>query len=134
MTSTRNCATSSARVYLDYDQESIPPHPGSNWTRFVCISDTHSRVFSIPAGDVLLHAGDLSSWGHPHQLNTTLLWLKSQTHPTKMFLSTELNLRRLPTMLTLAPRIIAGNHDVSDTLNYERTNTAAVDIVRFSCA
>lgn len=37
-------------------------------------------------------------------------------------------------MLTLAPRIIAGNHDVSDTLNYERTNTAAVDIARFSCA
>lgn len=134
MTSTRNCATSSARVYLDYDQESIPPHPGSNWTRFVCISDTHSRVFPIPAGDVLLHAGDLSSWGHPHQLNTTLLWLKSQNHPTKMFLSTELNLKRLPTMLTLAPRIIAGNHDVSDTLNYERTNTAAVDIARFSCA
>lgn len=129
MTSTRNRATSSARVYLDYDQESIPPHPGSNWTRFVCISDTHSRVFSIPAGDVLLHAGDLSSWGHPHQLHTTLLWLKSQKHPIKMFwLSTELNLRR---MLTLAPRIIAGNHDVSNALNY---NTAAVDIVRFSCA
>lgn len=37
-------------------------------------------------------------------------------------------------MLTLAPRIIAGNHDVSNVLNYERTNTTAVDIACFSCA
>lgn len=91
------------RVYLDYDQESIPPHPGPNWTRFVCISDTHSRVFSIPAGDVLLHAGDLSSWGHPHQLHTTLLWLKSQKHPTKI--------------------IIAGNHDLCLDPNFSGDTT-----------
>lgn len=39
-------------------------HPGSDWTRFVLISDTHSRIgYQIPDGDVLIHAGDLTKWG-----------------------------------------------------------------------
>src|ERR1700734_1128681 len=65
--------TSTARVYV----EDIPCHPGDCWTRFVCISDTHSRKFRIPPGDVLLHAGDLSSWGEFEQLEMTIQWLKS---------------------------------------------------------
>jgi hypothetical protein len=62
----------------------IPPHPGSDWTRFVCISDTHSHTFHVPTGDVLLHAGDLSSWGSLSQLIITVEWLKSLDHPVKM--------------------------------------------------
>jgi hypothetical protein len=76
--------TSTARVYT----EDIPVHPGDEWTRFVCISDTHSRKFRIPPGDVLLHAGDLSSWGEFDQLDGTIQWLKSLNHPTKMYLAT----------------------------------------------
>jgi len=73
--------TSTARIYT----EDIPRHPGDAWTRFVCISDTHSRKFRVPPGDVLLHAGDLSSWGEFHQLDMTIQWLKSLDHPTKMY-------------------------------------------------
>ncbi|KAG1749090.1 Metallo-dependent phosphatase-like protein [Suillus paluster] len=69
----------------------IPPHPGSDWTRFVCISDTHSRTFEIPTGDVLLHAGDLSSWGSLSQLSITVEWLKSLDHPMKIMLCLDEN-------------------------------------------
>jgi len=81
-------------VFLSYDPLRLPEHPGkSDWTRFICISDTHSRVdFDIPDGDVLIHAGDLSSWGDLDQLETTVNWLKTLKHPIKI--------------------LIAGNHDV----------------------
>lgn len=86
MTSTMgpNFSTDSVRVFIDYDIGAPPPHPGSSWTRFVCVSDTHSRTFTVPPGDVLLHAGDLSSWGYPHQLERTLAWLKTLGHPAKV--------------------------------------------------
>ncbi|KAF9452850.1 Metallo-dependent phosphatase [Macrolepiota fuliginosa MF-IS2] len=71
----------------------VPPHPGPEWTRFICISDNHSRTqCDLPPGDVLLHAGDLSSWGYPAQVMKTLDWIKSLDYPTKI--------------------IIAGNHDL----------------------
>ena len=71
-------------IHVDVEGTQLPPHPGPGWTRFVCISDTHSRKYRVPSGDVLLHAGDLSSWGHPPQLATTIEWLKSLDHPVKM--------------------------------------------------
>ncbi|KAJ3553355.1 hypothetical protein NM688_g3657 [Phlebia brevispora] len=81
-----------ARVYASYDIHDPPEHPGSEFTRFVCISDTHSRTCDIPPGDVLLHAGDLSSWGYVKNLEKTMEWLASLPHPVKI--------------------IIAGNHDL----------------------
>ncbi|KAG1906607.1 Metallo-dependent phosphatase-like protein [Suillus fuscotomentosus] len=83
--------TETVRIYRQ-GADIIPPHPGSDWTRFVCISDTHSHTFHIPAGDVLLHAGDLSSWGSLSQLIVTVEWLKSLDHPVKI--------------------MVAGNHDL----------------------
>ncbi|KAF8350879.1 Metallo-dependent phosphatase-like protein [Amanita rubescens] len=82
----------SALVYIDYDLTSVPQRPKGGWTRFICISDTHSSIFQIPAGDVLLHAGDLTSWGYPQQVKNTLDWLSSLEHPMKI--------------------IVAGNHDL----------------------
>lgn len=58
----------------------------------MCLSDTHSKTFAVPAGDVLLHAGDLSSWGSVKQLKVTVDWLLSLPHPVKI--------------------VIAGNHDL----------------------
>jgi len=78
-------------VHDDYGDD-IPPHPGQDYTRFVCISDTHSKTFPLPAGDVLIHSGDLCSWGTVKQLKVTMDWLVSLPHPTKI--------------------IIAGNHDL----------------------
>lgn len=75
--------TDTVRVYREGDGI-VPSHPGRDWTRFVCISDTHSRTFEVPTGDVLLHAGDLSSWGSLSQLMHTVEWLTSLEHPVKM--------------------------------------------------
>jgi hypothetical protein len=59
-----------------------PRHPGAGWTRFVCISDTHSRRFEVPPGDVLIHAGDLSHYSK--NLLGAIEWLSSLEHRTKM--------------------------------------------------
>lgn len=95
---------SSARVYTSYDVKDPPAHPGPGWTRFVCISDTHSRTPDMPHGDVLLHAGDLSSWGYVPQLEVTVKWLESLPHPVKI--------------------ITAGNHDLC--LDEEWINSGSI--------
>ncbi|KAF8813979.1 hypothetical protein BYT27DRAFT_7083116 [Phlegmacium glaucopus] len=38
-------------------------HHDLQWTRFVCISNTHSRTLDVPDGDALLHSGDLTNTG-----------------------------------------------------------------------
>jgi predicted MPP superfamily phosphohydrolase len=59
--------------------------------RVVSISDTHDQTVSIPPGDVLIHAGDLTDAGTAHDIQLQLDWLKKQPHPVKI--------------------VIAGNHD-----------------------
>ncbi|KAJ8507169.1 hypothetical protein ONZ45_g10421 [Pleurotus djamor] len=76
------------KAYTNYEE--APAHPGDGWTRFVCLSDTHSRVFTqIPTGDVLIHAGDLSSWGYTAHLEETIDWLKTLDHPIKLIVADE---------------------------------------------
>lgn len=75
--------TPGARVYMHYD--AVPPHPGAEWTRLVCLSDTHSRThWDVPPGDVLIHAGDLTRRGWLEQLKDTLKWIAGMPHPIKM--------------------------------------------------
>lgn len=88
----KNYTYPTARVYTAYDVDVPPKHPGPGWTRFVCVSDTHSRKYKVPPGDVLLHSGDLSSWGYLSQLEASLRWIQSLPHPIKV--------------------IVAGNHDL----------------------
>lgn len=38
----------------------------------------------MPDGDVLLHAGDLTAWGLPEQLEDMAAWLESQPHAVKV--------------------------------------------------
>lgn len=61
--------------------------------RLVCISDTHMahKGFSIPDGDVLIHAGDATSTGTSDEVARFLAWFASQPHRHKI--------------------LIAGNHD-----------------------
>lgn len=61
--------------------------------KLVLISDTHGREPELPEGDILVHAGDLTSMGTPDQLIDALAWL--QVH----------SLRFQHTV------VIAGNHD-----------------------
>ncbi|KAG5986233.1 hypothetical protein E4U54_005535 [Claviceps lovelessii] len=57
----------------------------------VCVSDTHNTRPSVPDGDLLLHAGDLTNGGSFRELQDQLDWLSSLPHPHKV--------------------VIAGNHD-----------------------
>lgn len=61
--------------------------------RLVCISDTHGRhrELALPAGDLLLHAGDFSKRGTPAEIQDFNAWLAELPHPHKV--------------------VIAGNHD-----------------------
>jgi predicted phosphohydrolase len=93
MTSVGSITAPNVAVHLSYDSNEPPPHPGPQWTRFVCLSDTHSKCFAVPSGDVLLHSGDLSSFGRVGQLKVTMDWINELPHPIKV--------------------VIAGNHDAS---------------------
>lgn len=60
--------------------------------RFVALSDTHGKHnFDLPPGDVLLHAGDVSSRGLKSEIQRFLNWFSSLDYTYKIF--------------------IAGNHD-----------------------
>lgn len=61
--------------------------------RLVVLADTHGfhRQISIPPGDVLVHAGDLTRHGDLHELRDFNTWLGELPHPHKL--------------------VIAGNHD-----------------------
>jgi predicted phosphodiesterase len=62
--------------------------------RVVCISDTHSlhaQRPTLPPGDVLVHAGDLTESGTAAELADAFGWLLAEPHPTKI--------------------IVPGNHD-----------------------
>ena len=44
--------------------------------RFVCVSDTHSKhaTVAVPAGDVLVHAGDFTQTGRPGEVRAFCEW------------------------------------------------------------
>lgn len=72
-------------VYVEYDNPfQLPPPPSDEWTRFVCISDTHSHTFDVPWGDVLIHSGDLTNTGTLKGFKKTMEWIGSLPHRTKM--------------------------------------------------
>ena len=54
----------------------------------VCIADTHGRHdrFRIPAGDVLIHAGDFSETGEAGEVDLFLDWLANLPHARKIFI------------------------------------------------
>ena len=91
-----------AIVYLEYNPRLLPDKPSGNdekWTRFVCLSDTHSRSFDVPDGDVLLHGGDLTDLGTVKEFEKVTKWLYSLPHGAKMWVSFLLSrscLSRLP--------------------------------------
>lgn len=61
--------------------------------RIVCLSDTHNRTdgLVVPEGDLLLHAGDLTSGGSEDEVAHAARWLARLPHPAKV--------------------VVAGNHD-----------------------
>ncbi|KAI9818684.1 MAG: hypothetical protein M1832_004159 [Thelocarpon impressellum] len=73
--------------------------------RVVCISDTHCLTDSVPNGDLLVHAGDLTNAGTADEIQTQIDWLKSLPHLHKL--------------------AIAGNHDSFLDTQARRTQDAA---------
>ncbi|XP_038047108.1 metallophosphoesterase MPPED2-like isoform X1 [Patiria miniata] len=65
--------------------------------RFVCISDTHNQaarlIQTLPAGDVLIHAGDFTNTGRPSEVKRFNEFLGHLPHRHKI--------------------VIAGNHEVT---------------------
>lgn len=73
-------------------QPRSPTPPESLPVSVVCLSDTHNGQPTLPDGDVLVHAGDLTQSGTFEELHASLSWLSSHPHPIKV--------------------VIAGNHDL----------------------
>ncbi len=67
-------ASMEPRVYTHYTTP--PATPGAEWVRFVLLSDTHSQTTPVPDGDVLLHAGDLTTLGEADDLERQIAWLE----------------------------------------------------------
>merc|ERR1719367_837758 len=67
--------------------------------RIVCTSDTHSGVednpqsFTLPDGDVLIHAGDFTNYGEVDKVKKFNSWLGTLPHTHKI--------------------VIAGNRDIT---------------------
>jgi 3',5'-cyclic AMP phosphodiesterase CpdA len=61
-------------------------------TRFVCISDTHGYTpseagFKLPAGDVLIHAGDLTNKGSLAEVRRTMDWISKANFEVKIIVA-----------------------------------------------
>ncbi|QSS66986.1 phosphoric ester hydrolase [Histoplasma capsulatum] len=66
--------------------------PSQRPIRVVCISDTHDyHLPSVPDGDLLIHAGDLTNSGTRADIQLAVDWLKTLPHAHKV--------------------VVAGNHD-----------------------
>lgn len=63
--------------------------------RIVCISDTHNASsgsgYTLPPGDILIHAGDLTNNGQTSEIRKALAWLREANYEHKI--------------------VVAGNHD-----------------------
>jgi 3',5'-cyclic AMP phosphodiesterase CpdA len=78
-------------------ESSSPDTTKTQKIRIVCISDTHNAApgegYSLPKGDILIHAGDLTNNGQPSELNKALKWLREAKYDVKI--------------------VVAGNHDLA---------------------
>lgn len=84
----------------------MPPDPR---LKVVCISDTHNANgrLSVPKGDLLVHAGDLTQNGTEKELRAGFQWLNGLPHPWKVF--------------------VPGNHDYLFATEPERARQMALE-------
>ncbi|KXL50368.1 hypothetical protein M433DRAFT_158247 [Acidomyces richmondensis BFW] len=70
---------------LLYSKRAVGHSPPSEpQIRVVCVSDTHGACPSLPPGDLLIHAGDLTQTGSAEELQRVLDWLDSHPHQHKI--------------------------------------------------
>jgi Icc-related predicted phosphoesterase len=84
--------------------------------RIVCISDTHNAApgegYTLPEGDILIHAGDLTNNGQPSELIKALKWLREAKYDAKI--------------------VVAGNHDLALDEQYGNQSDEAMKLRRAS--
>jgi len=77
------------------------------------ISDSHNKhkqiTEDLPGGDLLIHAGDISSMGYKHEIQQFCKWFDSLTNYTSVV-------------------FIAGNHD----FGFEKRPEETMEIVQYS--
>jgi len=78
-------------ILLFFRGPAFKPPRNKPTVKVVCISDTHSNTTSVPHGDVLIHAGDMTNSGTVQDIQAQIDWIASLPHKEKI--------------------IIAGNHD-----------------------
>lgn len=56
--------------------------------RIVCTSDTHNDDLTghVPAGDVFVHAGDMTDYGTTEELEKALSWIRKLPHKLKVII------------------------------------------------
>ncbi|CAH1108078.1 unnamed protein product [Psylliodes chrysocephalus] len=89
----------------------IPSKPvESDKLRFVCMSDTHSLIrnltYSIPEGDIFVHAGDFTKCGQKDEVIQFNEWLGTLPHKHKI--------------------VIAGNHELSFDKKFKQEFNSAI--------
>ncbi|KAF2761225.1 putative phosphoesterase [Pseudovirgaria hyperparasitica] len=67
-----------------YSWRYVLPSDPINPITVVCISDTHNSQPPVPAGDILIHAGDLTQSGTQEELAAAIEWLKALPHAHKI--------------------------------------------------
>jgi len=85
-----------AAVLLLEEPYDTPLHPSGTYQRVVCLSDTHSlhsHLPKLPAGHILLHAGDFTNVGKKGDCDNFAEYIAAIDIPEKV--------------------VIAGNHDVA---------------------
>ena len=59
--------------------------------RFVCVSDTHNHApgegYTLPAGNVLIHAGDLTNEGTYGELRRAIDWIQKANFAVKIVIA-----------------------------------------------
>ncbi|CAE6460427.1 unnamed protein product [Rhizoctonia solani] len=73
------------QVYTSFPLGVPIPRPGKDWTRFICISDTHKKTLPLVDGDVLIHAGDFTTFGKGFK--SALDWIKELRHRQKVLIA-----------------------------------------------
>lgn len=61
----------------------------SNVLKVVCISDTHADNprASVPPGDILIHAGDMTDYSRVAEFKEVLDWMGSLPHRLKILVA-----------------------------------------------
>jgi Icc-related predicted phosphoesterase len=84
---------------------SAPKNQPQTPIHIVCISDTHNTTPSLPDGDILIHAGDLTQSGSRRELEAQIAWLDAQPHRFKV--------------------VVAGNHEICLDSNFTSTSASS---------